>query len=134
MEKIFVLRIRLLLLLSIVFLSFGVLQAKSDKWTETDFGSFKIEKFWESNNGGYTCTYTIVTYWNSTNKTFTSITVKATVFDKNGDVIDTNTRSFFEHTVGPIEPGFKDSVKIPVETEPDEAKNVSVGVKGREKK
>ena len=134
MRKIQILVTRLFLVLAVLIFSIEPLNAKSDEWTETEVGSFKIEKFWEESNGGYTCTYTIVTYWNSTNKTFKVVEVKATALDKNGKVIDTNTRSFFEHDVGPIKPGFKDSVKIPIETEPDEAKNVSVGIKGSEKK
>lgn len=103
---------------------------KEKKWNETEFGAFRIEKFWEENIGGYNCTYTIVTYRNSTTKTFNQIEIKAMVLDKNDDILNMNTRSFFNHTVGEISPGFEDNVKIPVETEPGKAVSVRVKLRG----
>jgi len=102
---------------------------KEKKWNETEFGAFRIEKFWEENIGGYNCTYTIVTYRNSTSKTFNQIEIKATVIDKNDDILNTNTRSFFGYEQI-VSPGFEDTVKIPVETEPGKAASVKVKLRG----
>ena len=71
-----------------------------------------IDRTWvEGDADCYRCAYVLVSYTNSTSKTFTSVTIKATVFDTNGNKININTRSFFQE----IRPGFTDTIKIPVE-------------------
>jgi len=114
----------------LIFIGLGaILLAGQDEWTKTEFGSFKIERFWEETVGQYTCSYTIVTYRNTTQKTFTkNVTIRATVYDSQKKVVDTNTRSFFAHEYGPIKPGFEGTVKIPIECARGQAKSVSVKI------
>jgi hypothetical protein len=114
--------------LAAVLLVCGVIA--QDKWTNTSSGSFKIDRFWEETVGDYTCTYTIVTYRNTTDRTFTSaVTIQATIYDNNDKTIDMNERSFFFYEIGPIKPGFEDSVKIPIECARGQSKSVSVRIK-----
>lgn len=114
----------------LIFVGFvAVLFSEQDEWTKTDSGSFKIERFWEETVGQYTCSYTIVSYKNTTNKTFTAqVEIQATVYDAQKKVVDMNTRSFFAHEYGPIKPGFEGTVKIPVECAKGQAKSVSVKI------
>lgn len=103
-------------------------EVKED-WTKTSFGSFNIERFWEETHGEYTCTYTLVSYKNTTEKTFEEkVTIRATIYDSQENMIDTNTRSFFAHEYGPIEPGFEGTVKIPIPCKEGQAKFVKVGI------
>jgi hypothetical protein len=114
----------------IIFIGLGtILFSGQDDWTRTEFGSFKIERFWEETVGDYTCSYAIVTYKNTTQKTFDeNVTIRATVYDSQKRVVDTNTRSFFAHEYGPIKPGFEGTVKIPVECAKGQAKSVSAKI------
>jgi hypothetical protein len=113
-----------------LFLILNVLfSAESKDWIKTEFGSYRIDRFWEETVGDYTCSYTIVSYKNTTEKTFTrQVTIRATVYDTRENVIDTNTRSFFSYEYGPIKPGFEGTVKIPVECKKGQAKSVSVKI------
>lgn len=113
-----------------LFLTLNVLfSAESKDWIKTEYGSYRIDRFWEETVGNYTCSYTIVSYKNTTAKTFESqVTIRATIYDSQKNVIDTNTRSFFAHEYGPIKPGFEGTVKIPIECKKDEAKSVSVKI------
>lgn len=87
-----------------------------DGWTNTASGSFKIERVWEETVGQNTFAYAIVTYKNTTPKTFKKVvTIKGTFLDKSGGVIDTCSRSFFCFEIGPIPPGFEDSVKLAID-------------------
>jgi len=107
----------------------STMMAQESEWTKTEFGAFKIERFWEETVGEYTCSYTIVSYWNHTFKTFEkNVTVRASVYDSQKRMVDTNTRSFFAHEYGPITPGFKGTVKIPIQCEKGQARSVSVGI------
>jgi hypothetical protein len=107
----------------------GLAMAGYAEWTKTESGSFKIDRFWEETVGQYTCSYTIVSYKNTTNKTFTAqVSIQATVYDAQKNVVDMNTRSFFAHEYGPIKPGFEGTVKIPVECAAGQAKSVSVKI------
>jgi len=114
----------------LIFFGHGaILFAGQEEWTRTEFGSFKIERFWEETVGNYTCSYTIVTYRNTTKKTFyKNVTIRATVYDSQKKVVDTNTRSFFADEYGPIKPGFEGTVKIPVECAKGQARSVSVKI------
>jgi hypothetical protein len=115
-----------------LLISFGqgtVLFAQENAWIKSEFGSFKVERFWEETVGNYTCSYTIVTYRNTTQKTFeANVTIRASVYDSQKRMVDTNTRSFFAHEHGPIKPGFEGTVKIPVECDKGQAKSVSVKI------
>lgn len=114
----------------IVFLNHSlILFSGQEEWKETEFGSFKIERFWEETVGDYTCTYTLVSYKNTTDKIFNEkVTIRATIYDSQKKMIDTNTRSFFAHEYGPIRPGFEGTVKIPIECAKGQAKSVSVRI------
>lgn len=93
------------------------------------YGKYTVERFWEDTTGDYTCAYTIVSYKNTTSRTFTSaVTIRATIYDAEGQVIDTNDRSFFAHEYGPIRPGFEGTVKIPIECRRGQAKSVKVRI------
>ena len=88
----------LVLCLSIVFVS-------------SAFADFKITRVFE--DGGRASA--MVMYENTTKTTFKNVTIKCYDLNNKGDVVGVNTRSFFGHTVGPIYPGFSDSVKVPVD-------------------
>jgi hypothetical protein len=112
-----------------IALASGIVLGKGDDWHSTERGSFKIERFWEETVGDYTCSYTIVSYRNTTSRTFESqVTIQAAVYDAQDKMVDTNERSFFAHEHGPIGPGFEGTVKIPVECSPNQAKSVSVKI------
>jgi hypothetical protein len=101
----------------------------ADGWIATDKGSYRIARFWEETAGSYTATYTIVSYKNTTSKTFTSsVRIKASIYDQNNGLIDTNTRSFFATEYGSMAPGFTGEVKIPIDANPGEAKSVRVTI------
>ena len=106
----------------------GIIAQERKDWIETPQGSFKIERFWEEKLADTIYTYTIVSYKNTSKTTFQMVQFKASVRDSNGNIINTNTRSFFEHVVGKIYPGFEDSVKIPVQISTGKAASVSVSI------
>ena len=118
------------LIIFLLFIMSSILvYAESKKWTETEFRSFRVDRFWEETVGNYTCSYTLVTYKNTTTKTFNSaVTIRATIYDSKENKLDTNTRSFFTHEYGPRKPGFEGVLKIPIECEKGRARSVSVGV------
>lgn len=94
-----------------------------------EVGTFKVERFWEETVGDYTCSYTIVSYRNTTQRTFTkNVTIQATLYDSQKNVVNTNTRSFFAFEVGPIGPGFEGTVKIPIDCAKGQASSVSVKI------
>lgn len=112
-----------------VCLAVGSLLPSQDGWTKTLSGSFKIERFWEETVGDFTCTYTIISYKNTTQRTFDkNVTFRASIYDAGKNMIDTNTRSFFAHEYGPIKPGFEGTIKIPIECRPGQSKTVSVRI------
>ncbi|MDP2791609.1 MAG: hypothetical protein Q8O15_07635 [Rectinemataceae bacterium] len=84
----------------------------SDKpWTKTELGSYRIERVWVE----YDTTYALVSYRNTTEQTFKSkVSIKVFLYDKEKNMLDTNSRSFFAFERGPITPGFEDTVKVPV--------------------
>lgn len=119
---------RAALLLTAVMLA-ATATAQESEWTKTEFGAFKVERFWEETVGEYTCSYTLVSYWNHTFTTFEQfVTIRANVFDAQGRMVDTNTRSFFAHEYGPIRPAFKGTLKIPVECRAGQADSVRVTI------
>lgn len=113
-----------------LFLTHNLLfPAEGQNWQKTAYGSIRIDRFWEETVGDYTCSYTIVSYKNTTERTFSSqVTIRATIYDSKENVIDTNTRSFFAHEHGPIKPGFEGTLKIPIECNKGQAKSVTVKI------
>jgi len=96
-------------------------------WTKTDKGSIRIDRFWEESFPNYNVVYVLVTYKNTTKRTFrTAVTIRATILDENKKKIDMNHRSFFVWEIGLIEPDFESEVKIPIECAKGTAKYVSV--------
>ena len=70
-----------------------------------------IENTWHE----YSSTYVVVSYINKTNKTFNNaVTIKCAILDSKNNIINTNSRTFFNHEYGPIKPGFQNSLKIPI--------------------
>lgn len=79
--------------------------------TEVPAASIKIDRVWEDN--GYA--YVLVSYTNNSKITYKNyIKIKCTALDEDSKKININTRSFFSHDYGPIKPGFKDTVKVPI--------------------
>ncbi len=103
---------------------------KNDEgWTSTKLGSLKIDRFWEESFSNYNVVYVLVTYRNTTERTFSrAVTIRATILDGSRSKIDTNSRSFFSFEHGPIGPGFEGDVKIPIECAKGVAKYVSVAI------
>lgn len=57
-------------------------------------------------------------------RTFTkNVTIRASVYDSQKRMVDTNTRSLFAHEYAPIKPGFEGTVKIPIECARGQAKS-----------
>jgi len=79
-------------------------------------GTLTIDRAWDENIGGYRCAYALVTWENTSTNTFNAgVTIQAVAYDSRGQKINENQRSFFVHERGPIVPGFKGTLKIPVE-------------------
>lgn len=107
---------------------FGLAMGQGE-WTNTPSGSFKIERVWEETLGQNTFANAIVTYKNTTSKTFTkAVTIKGTFLDKADGVIDICERSFFCFEIGPIKPGFEDSVKLEIDCRKGQLKSISVKI------
>lgn len=86
-------------------------QTSGGSWTETPFGAYKVERKWEES----TYTYILVSYRNTTNRTFSSmVTLTAILYDANNQMLDLDDRSLFVSDSGPISPGFEGTVKISV--------------------
>jgi hypothetical protein len=99
------------------------------QWTDTPQGSFRIDRVWEETLGQNTFANAIVTYKNTTSKTFEkAVTIKGTFLDKSGGVIDICERSFFCFEVGPIPPGFEDSVKLEIDCRKGQLGSVSAKI------
>lgn len=94
---------------------------------DTEYGSIKIERVWKEKLAEYINTYVLITYRNTTNRTFNhSLTIRANIYDASGNFINTNSRSFnvFEH--GPITPGFEGILQIPIKDTTGKAQSVKV--------
>ncbi|OGP62751.1 MAG: hypothetical protein A2170_10065 [Deltaproteobacteria bacterium RBG_13_53_10] len=103
--------------------------AQDAEWTKTELGSFRVERFWEETLGDYTWATTIVTYKNTTKKTFTkNVTLRATIYDSQKKMVDTTTRSFFVFEYGPIKPDFEGTLKFEMGCAKGKAKSVSVRI------
>lgn len=87
----------------------------ADTATSTSTGKLAIDRAWAEDVGGYRCSYALVTWENISTKTFDVVTIQAIALDSSGQKINENQRSFFAWERGPIGPGFKGTLKIPVE-------------------
>jgi len=82
-------------------------------------GTLKLERAWETGEGTRFATgYALVSYENTTNRTFQqAVTIRCDALDTGGGKIGTNTRSFFVFKHGPIQPGFRGTEEIPINTD-----------------
>jgi hypothetical protein len=77
-------------------------------------GTIKVERVWEERRIAYG--YALVSYINDGGATFPSqVSVQCDALDKSGGKIGTNSRSLSAREVGPIGPGYKGTLEIPVE-------------------
>ena len=85
-------------------------------------GSIKLEKSWVQNDYAYAIVY----YENDTDVTYKkAVRIRCVVVDSKGVTVGVNTRSFFAHEYGPIQPGFKGRLKVPVQLNGASAKSIS---------
>lgn len=94
---------------------------------ESTSGQVAIDRTYTSGDFAYV----IVTYQNTSPSRFKCVTIQADIRDKNGHVIGTNQRSFFEHEYGPIAPGFKGTLEIPVQLHGASGDRVEVTIRTR---
>lgn len=81
-------------------------------------GTLSIDRAWATDIGGYRCAYAMVTWENTSTLTFNKVvTIQAIAYDSEGRKINANERSLFARERGAFPPGFKGSLKIPVELE-----------------
>ena len=77
-------------------------------------GTLKVDRVRTGEAEGYG--YALASYVNDSRQTFSRVvTVQCDAFAGEGRKIGTNTRSFFVHEHGPIVPGFRGTVEVPVE-------------------
>jgi len=87
-----------------------------------------VDRAWAETAGNYHCSYALITWQNKTGATFRSVTIQAIAYDPSGNKINTNQRSFFAHEHGPIGPGFRGTLKIPVELQNKEFSKMECSV------
>jgi len=81
-----------------------------------------MEKSWVKNDYAYVIVY----YENDTDVTYkNAVRIRCAVVDSEGVIVGVNTRSFFAHEYGPIQPGFKGRLKVPVQLNGASAKSIS---------
>jgi len=105
----------LLTSLAVAFQFFGNMVHADDTATRASTGKLTIDRAWAEDVGGYRCSYALVTWENTTTKTFDVVTIQAIAYDRSGQKINMNQRSFFARERGPIAPKSKGTLKIPVE-------------------
>jgi hypothetical protein len=104
----------------------------NDDWTETEVGSLRIDRVWHGSSTSYPVIYALVTYRNTTDTTFGTVTLTGRALADDGSLVAQNRRSFFQHEYGSIRPGFEESVEIPIELPSAEASSrVSVTIRAR---
>jgi hypothetical protein len=74
-----------------------------------DAGSFRIDRSWLEH--GYM--KALVSYENTTSQTFEVVTIRCSALD-GGSPVGTNKRSIFDFRDGPIGPGFRRTLEVPV--------------------
>lgn len=99
-------------------------------WESSRFGHYRVESASPEGTSSYQYVEVIVSYANTTGKTFDSVTFRASVYNRDDRIVATNRRSFFAHSDGPVRPGFEGVVEIPVEVSHASAHSVGVTVSG----
>ena len=99
-------------------------------WESSLFGHYRMESVSTEGTNSYQYVEVIVSYVNTTGKTFDSVTFRASVYNRDDRIVATNRRSFFAHAEGPIRPGFEGVVEIPVEVDHSQAHAVGVTISG----
>lgn len=78
--------------------------------------SLTIDRTWVQDLSDRQWAKALVTWENTTSQTFNKeVRIQAVAFDTSGQRINENMRSFFVSERGPISPGFKGTLTIPVE-------------------
>jgi len=71
----------------------------------------QVDRIWQAGDYGMA----LVTYQNRDNKIYeVGVTIKCVALDKKKNRVGVNERSFYVHQYGPINPGFTDTVEIPI--------------------
>lgn len=79
----------------------------------------------------YDYAHAIVSYKNETGATYNMVRVKCKALTEDGKVVGVNTRSFYEHVVGKIVPGFEDIVDVPISLHGSDFSSVECSVSAR---
>lgn len=104
--------------------------AEYEDWESSRFGRYRMESVSTEGTRNYQYVEVIVSYANTTGKTFDSVTFRASVYNRDDRIVATNRRSFFAHSDGPIRPGFEGILEIPVEVDHSQAHAVGVTISG----
>lgn len=87
-----------------------------------------IDRIWIK--GDYA--YALVTYTNTSKTTFnSSVEIKCIAFDSFGNKIAMNTGSFFCFNIGPIKPGFEDTLEVLIELHGAAMDSIKCSCRGR---
>ncbi|MBC8378445.1 MAG: hypothetical protein H8E62_04650 [Planctomycetes bacterium] len=86
-------------------------------------GKLTIDRVWGDPGATYGA-YALVTWKNTTSKTFQCVTIQAIALDSNKQKVGMNKRSFFKH----IPPGFEGTLEIPIRLNGATFKSVSCKV------
>ena len=92
-------------------------------------GELTVQRVWEEGSPqGYHFSYALVSWENTTHKTFKQVTIQAIAYSPDGKMINESHRSFFAHERGPIMPGFTGTLKIPVDLNKSNFSNIKCSV------
>lgn len=91
-----------------------------------DAGSFRINRSWLE----YGYMKALVSYENTTSKTFEVVTIRCSALNGSSPV-GVNKRSIFDTTDGPITPGFRRTLEVPVALNGARANRVECELTGR---
>lgn len=70
-----------------------------------------VDRVWQQGDWGMV----LVTYTNRDNRSYeTAVTIKCVAFDQKKNRVGVNERSLYAYLLGPIKPGFSDTVEIPI--------------------
>ena len=90
-------------------------------------GVVLVDRVWSSHDYGYA----LVTFKNQTSKTYNRVTIRCTALGESGKKLGINSRSFFSHERGLIEPGFEGTVEVPVALHGADLKSMSCEADGQ---
>ncbi|MBN2566095.1 MAG: hypothetical protein JXB46_10335, partial [Candidatus Eisenbacteria bacterium] len=104
-------------------------EQSADGWNMTDNGAYRIERSWEETIATHTVTHTLISYKNTTQRTFaTAVRLKVAVYDQSGRLIGTNTRCLFASDRGAMTPGFVGDIEIPVVADGGATRSIGVAI------